>query len=407
MMSLISAARMSMVDSLLGKLVADRAELGAEGAVVHGVADLRDDATEELGVFALGDGDLLARELLERGGDLRELRRIERLRGGDLGGDATGLCLDHRVELARDAGQRAHALAVEQEIDEVAHRRHDAHVLEQRVDHLAAVLAADRGRRQRRLQLGRILHRLCERADVGAQLVETALLRADLEDGLRVAARKRAGDHDALCVSTLLMNVLTRPRCSSAVTWVLRSFSVAWVAARVTSLVSAVRASSISAAIRCSASRLSIAAWVCACSKIRALSASASARIPSTSFMISSSRPLTRASFSSSFAFASSRSCAASSSAFLIASWRSRATCWPAGRRYLMSSHSRIAKLISMNTNGGDIGSSSCSVTPCLLVSTASPYLPPYSSLPLYEKLKKLKCCEGSGSSSTSFFSCS
>ena len=42
------------------------AELGAKGAVVDGVAELGDHAAEQVGILALDDVDLLARELLER-----------------------------------------------------------------------------------------------------------------------------------------------------------------------------------------------------------------------------------------------------------------------------------------------------------------------------------------------------
>ena len=42
-----------MSSSLLGELVAQGAELGAEGTVVDGVADLGDDAAEQVGILAL------------------------------------------------------------------------------------------------------------------------------------------------------------------------------------------------------------------------------------------------------------------------------------------------------------------------------------------------------------------
>src|SRR5204863_424557 len=79
MMSLISAARMSMAGSSWGRrslreLIAERAELGAGAAVVDHVADAGDDAAEQRGVDLLGDDHLLAGQLLELGRDRRELR---------------------------------------------------------------------------------------------------------------------------------------------------------------------------------------------------------------------------------------------------------------------------------------------------------------------------------------------
>src|SRR2546421_229460 len=108
MMSEISAARMSMAIlvlaafwALLGELVAERAELRAEGSVVDRVAQLGDHPPEQVRVFAPGDGDLLARELLERGDDLRQLGGIERPGRRDLGRHPARLGFDHRVDLAR------------------------------------------------------------------------------------------------------------------------------------------------------------------------------------------------------------------------------------------------------------------------------------------------------------------
>src|SRR6476661_4500765 len=103
MMSLISAARMSMVDvPLLAHLVAELTELRADGAVVDRVAELGDDAADQGGVLVLGDHHLLARELLERRGDLLELGGGERLGRRDLRADPARLLLEHAVDLARD-----------------------------------------------------------------------------------------------------------------------------------------------------------------------------------------------------------------------------------------------------------------------------------------------------------------
>src|SRR6185295_1838572 len=58
---------------LLREVVAQVAELGAQAAVVHGVAEPGDYTAEQRRVFFTRDGDLLARELLERGRDLQNL----------------------------------------------------------------------------------------------------------------------------------------------------------------------------------------------------------------------------------------------------------------------------------------------------------------------------------------------
>src|ERR1700689_528169 len=122
MMSLISAARMSMASFLylLRELVGEVMELGAQRAVVDDIADLGEHAAEERRVLAALEIDLLAaRELLERGGDLLELIAVERLGRNDLGRHAVRARLDHRIELARDRGHRCEALAVEEQRDEV------------------------------------------------------------------------------------------------------------------------------------------------------------------------------------------------------------------------------------------------------------------------------------------------
>src|SRR5688572_14931472 len=126
MMSLISAARISMALwslPLLGHRVAELAELGAQAAVVDRVADLCDDAAEQRRILALHHHHLLARELLERGGDLGELGRGQRLRRDDLGRNASRLLLEHAIDLARDRRDVRETLLVEEDVEEVLRDR--------------------------------------------------------------------------------------------------------------------------------------------------------------------------------------------------------------------------------------------------------------------------------------------
>src|SRR5687767_10018434 len=152
MMSLISAARMSMACSswpyLLGELIAELAELGADAAVVDDVAHLGDDASQQGRVLTLLDLDLLARQLLERGGDGGELRGGERGRRGDLGLDPPGAGLEERVDLAGDPRQLVEPLLVEQHVQEGAGDRLDREARRERVDDLLAVGARERRVRQ-------------------------------------------------------------------------------------------------------------------------------------------------------------------------------------------------------------------------------------------------------------------
>ena len=168
-------------------------------------------------------------------------------------------------------------------------------------------------------ELGRLLHRLRERAEVGADLVEVALLRAD--------ARRSPWRSDGPDISdaSLAAPVPTfdDERADELVLIVGSHLLAQQLLGRAGRgggdfLVSCARASSISAAMRCSASRFICAACAAAASRMRFLSASASARMPSTSFLTSASTSLMRASYSASFSAACSRSLAASSSAVLI-----------------------------------------------------------------------------------------
>ena len=140
----------------------------------------------------------------------RQLRGIERLGRHDLGGDAAGLGLDHRVELARDRRQRRQALAVEQQVDEVASSSAATPI---------ALRAARRGpcggrrggspgSRASSASSGESFIAFASERRSAPILSRLLCSRADLEDGLGVAAGEASGDHPfRLRRPTFVMNV--------------------------------------------------------------------------------------------------------------------------------------------------------------------------------------------------------
>ena len=254
-------------------------------------------------------------------------RGVERLGRGDLGGDAAGLApRSSRRARARSPGSDDEPLAVEQQVDEVlACAAATPIALEQRVDHLAAIGAADR-RVGQRGTAARPTRSSPSRACAGRRRAcRGCLLACRSRRPPRVATGEATGHHQrasfaALAPWTSVMNVADQLAADRR-----RSSSRAGASRSRRPRPRSPRGSSVRAreldlggdpqlgvALHLRGLALSAA------SRMRFLSASASARMPSTSFLISSSASLSRVSYSASLSAACSRSFAASSSAVLI-----------------------------------------------------------------------------------------
>src|SRR5581483_11278315 len=93
----ISSALISMSSLLREQLFAELRQLGANRTVEHQIAELRDHAADDRGVFALLQHHHLARLLLQRRLEPRLERRIERPRRGHRGAHAAGVLVDQRA----------------------------------------------------------------------------------------------------------------------------------------------------------------------------------------------------------------------------------------------------------------------------------------------------------------------
>src|SRR4051794_17376292 len=111
---LLSASLRRLSDALSKFLQAT-----ADARVEHLVADLQDDAAEDLGVDAAGQLDLLAGLALDLLAHLLDHRRLQRDRAGDGHVDAPVLLLPELVELAADAEDLRHPLLLDQQLEEV------------------------------------------------------------------------------------------------------------------------------------------------------------------------------------------------------------------------------------------------------------------------------------------------
>src|SRR5581483_7883844 len=199
----ISSALMSISVLGLGRLfgeqlLAQLEELRAHAAVVHDVAELRDQPADDGRVLALVEQHGLARLALERRLEPRLQHRIERPHGGHRRAHAPGVLVDQRAVRARDVGQRADASLVEQQHDEVAHRLRQREPARHVLEHQAALLEREHRILQRHAQLGRARERLGGAIQLLAERVVGLLLNAERQERLGVAAGERAGDHEGV-----------------------------------------------------------------------------------------------------------------------------------------------------------------------------------------------------------------
>src|SRR5215216_6139418 len=165
------------LSSELFKSVADR-------CIEHRVADLDDDAAQDVRVHVRGDVDLaiglLGDPVAELGDDL-----LVQLHGGrDLHRQQLVLLLPQRVVVRADAEERRHAVLLDQQLEEV----HDHRI---RVRHHAVEPVLLLGRREVRreeedLQVAGLAEGVGERAELLADHVELVLLGRHLEQRARV-----------------------------------------------------------------------------------------------------------------------------------------------------------------------------------------------------------------------------
>src|SRR5215216_6678000 len=165
------------LSSELFKSVADR-------CIEHRVADLDDDAAQDVRVHAGGDVDLAIGLLGDAVAELGDDLLVELHCGRDLHRQQLVLLLPQRVVVRADAEERRHAVLLDQQLEEV----HDHRI---RVRHHAVEPVLLLGRREVRreeedLQVAGLAEGVGERAELVADQVQLVLVLGDLEQRARV-----------------------------------------------------------------------------------------------------------------------------------------------------------------------------------------------------------------------------
>src|SRR4051812_31647515 len=130
----------------------------ADGGVEDGVADAQDDASEHVRVDGGRELDLAAGLVADRLGDAVDRRAVELDGRGDRHRQQLVLVGPQVVELAADAEDRRHAVLLDEELEEVLHRR--VSTFEQLAQGVLLLLGREVRREEEHLQLAGLVERV-------------------------------------------------------------------------------------------------------------------------------------------------------------------------------------------------------------------------------------------------------